>query len=88
MGDSVIRARVEPELKAEATRVLNGMGLTPSAAIRVFLRQVVAEQALPFTVKAPNAETLAAMRDVEEGRNLTGHKSLEALWADLSGDDE
>ena len=38
MSDSVIRARVEPELKAEATKVLNSMGLTPSAAIRIFLQ--------------------------------------------------
>jgi len=88
MSDSVIRARVEPELKAEATKVLNGMGLTPSAAIRIFLQQVVADRALPFTVKAPNAETQAAMRDVEEGRNLTRHKNLEALWKDLDGDDQ
>jgi DNA-damage-inducible protein J len=88
MSDSVIRARVEPELKAEATKVLNSMGLTPSAAIRIFLQQVVAEKALPFTVKIPNAETQAAMRDAEEGRNLTSHKSLEALWKDLDGDDQ
>lgn len=88
MSDSVIRARVEPELKAEATKVLNSMGLTPSAAIRIFLQQVVTDQALPFTVKVPNAETLAAMRDVEEARNLTSHGSLEALWKDLDGDDQ
>lgn len=88
MNDSVIRARVEPELKAEATKVLNGMGLTPSAAIRIFLQQVVADKALPFTVRVPNAETLAAMRDADEGRNLTRHKSLDALWKDLDGDDQ
>jgi DNA-damage-inducible protein J len=86
MNDSVIRARVEPELKAEATKVLTSMGLTPSSAIRIFLRQVVADKALPFTVKAPNAETRAAMRDVEDGRNLTSHKNLEAMWKDLDGD--
>ena len=31
----IIRARVEPELKNEATKVLNSLGLTPSAAIRI-----------------------------------------------------
>jgi DNA-damage-inducible protein J len=86
MIDSVIRARIEPDLKDEATRVLQSMGLTPSAAIRIFLQQVVAERALPFTIKAPNAETRAAMKDANEKRHLTRHTSLEALWNDLDGD--
>jgi DNA-damage-inducible protein J len=86
MNDSVIRARVEPELKAEAVKVLTSMGLTPSSAIRIFLQQVVADQALPFTVKVPNAETRAAMRDADEGRNLTRQKTLESLWKDLGED--
>ena len=88
MIDSVIRARVEPELKNEATKVLQSMGLTPSAAIRIFLQQVVAGKALPFAVKAPNAETLAAMKDIKAGRSLTRHKSLEAPWADLDDREE
>jgi len=79
----IIRVRVEPELKSEATKVLNSLGLTPSAAIRIFLQQVVSEQCLPFPVKKPNATTWAAMEDIEKGRNLTGHKTLPALWADL-----
>ena len=34
-----------------------------SDGIRLFLRQVVAERGLPFSVKAPNARTAAAMRE-------------------------
>ena len=82
----IIRARVEPELKSEATKVLNSLGLTPSAAIRIFLQQVVSEQGLPFPVKKPNAVTREAMEDIEKGRNLTSHKTLPALWADLNSD--
>ena len=88
MSNDIIRARIEPELKSEAVKVLHSMGLTPSAAIRMFLQQVVSERALPFQVKAPNAETAAALRDVAENRNLTRHTSLESLWADLDKDDE
>ena len=80
----IIRARVEPELKSEAVKVLNSLGLTPSAAIRIFLQQVVSEQGLPFPIKKPNAATQAAMEDIEKGRNLTSHKTLSALWADLN----
>jgi DNA-damage-inducible protein J len=82
----IIRARIEPELKNEATKILNSLGLTPSAAIRIFLQQVVSEQGLPFPVKKPNAATRAAMEDIEKGRNLTSHKNLSDLWADLNSD--
>jgi len=82
MPDSVIRARIEPGLKAEATSVLKSMGLTPSDAIRLFLHRVVDDKALPFAVKAPNAETLVALRDAEAGRGLKRHASVDALFAE------
>lgn len=87
MTDSIIRARVEPELKAEAVEVLRNMGLTPSAAIRLFFRQVVAEKALPFPIKVPNAETRAAMEEIKNNPNLPRYTSLEAMWKDLKSDD-
>ncbi len=87
MPDSIIRARIEPELKAEALEIFKGMGLTPSAAIRLFFHNVVAEKALPFPVKVPNAETLAAMDGIENNRNLTGFSSLDDMWKYLKSDD-
>jgi DNA-damage-inducible protein J len=85
MSDSVIRARIEPGLKAEATSVLKSMGLTPSDAIRLFLHRVVDEKALPFAVKPPNAETRAALRDAESGRNIKRHASVDTLLSEQSG---
>ena len=48
-----IRSRVEPDLKENATRILAACGLNVSDAVRLFLRQVVAHNGLPFEVKAP-----------------------------------
>lgn len=42
------------------------------------------ERALPFPVKAPNAETEAALRDAQAGRGIKRHASVEALFTDLS----
>ncbi|MDQ2693965.1 MAG: type II toxin-antitoxin system RelB/DinJ family antitoxin [Pseudomonadota bacterium] len=67
MTDPVIRSRIDPVLKAEANRILRSMGLTMSDAIRLFLHQVVSEKGLPFPVKAPNAETVAAMEAADRG---------------------
>ena len=58
----MIRARVEPELKCQAEEVFSGLGLSPTEAITLFYRQVTLHNGLPFSVKIPNAETIAALR--------------------------
>lgn len=64
---AIVRSRIEPTLKDDATRVLGDMGLTVSDAIRIFLTQVVSEKALPFPVKMPNAKTKAALDEMDAG---------------------
>jgi DNA-damage-inducible protein J len=51
MTDTVIRSRIEASLKIEAQTLFDGMGLSMSEAIRLFLYQAVAEKGLPFPVK-------------------------------------
>ena len=43
-----ISMRVDPELKQQASDLFNDLGIDLSAAINMFLKQSVAEQALPF----------------------------------------
>jgi DNA-damage-inducible protein J len=81
----VVRARIETGLKKEATAVLAAMGLSVSDAIRLMLVRVVSDKALPFDVRIPNAETQAAMRDIQDGK-VTRFDSVEALMADLNDD--
>ncbi len=64
---SMVHVRVDEHLKTQATETLAAMGLSVSDAVRVFLTRVVAEQRLPFALKAPNADTRAAM---EEARTI------------------
>jgi DNA-damage-inducible protein J len=56
-----IRSRIEPDLKKQSTEVLAELGLDLSGAIRLFLRQVVEVRGLPFEVRKPTPETVAAM---------------------------
>jgi len=51
-----IRARVDAGLKEEAEEVLDSLGLTASAAINMFYRQIVHRRAIPFDVALPGAE--------------------------------
>lgn len=77
-----VRSRIEPEIKDRATEVLASCGLNLSDAIRLFLRQVVVQEGLPFEVKVPNAKTRAAMQEARAMRTAK-FDSAEALFDDL-----
>ncbi len=63
---TMVHVRVDEQLKTQATETLASMGLSVSDAVRVFLTRVVADQQLPFALKAPNAQTRAAMNEANE----------------------
>jgi DNA-damage-inducible protein J len=85
-AEAVVRARIRSELKQEATAVLKEMGLSVSDAIRLMLTRVAAERALPFDIRVPNRETEAALAAIAAGE-VTRFASVDALMADLDGDD-
>lgn len=78
-----IRARVEPELKREAEELFSALGLSATEAITLFYRQVTMHRGLPFAVRMPNEETLKALRDAREGRNIKEYATLEDLKAEF-----
>lgn len=80
-ASSMIHIRVDDDTKAEATRALAAMGLTVSDGVRLFLKRVVADQALPIEMKVPNAATRAA---IEEARAIRAHRfTADALFHEL-----
>jgi DNA-damage-inducible protein J len=84
-----INTRIDPKLKKAVEKVFARLGLSAGEAIRLFYAQVKLHQGLPFDVKVPNDETIAAMREVEEGRGLRRYAGAEALfeeWDDESTD--
>lgn len=81
-AQAVVRARIDPEVKAQAAEALEAMGLSLSDAIRMLLVRIAAEKALPFPAKVPNATTLEAMRELEEGGGAR-FDTVEALFEDL-----
>ena len=80
---AMIRARIEPELKAEVEAVFKKLGLSVSEAISVFYRQVQLQEGMPFEVKIPNRKTLKAMKDAEHGRNLTEYADVDEMFRHL-----
>lgn len=58
-----VHVRVDEDVKKQAVAILQGIGMDMSTAINVFLRQVIADNGLPFQQKQAqfNKETIAAI---------------------------
>jgi DNA-damage-inducible protein J len=87
--------RVEPKLKKNVEEKLNDMGITMAQAITMYFRQIDMTDSIPFVVKRHkyNAETIQAMKNAREGKNLTGpFDTVDEMWTylekELEKDDE
>ena len=60
---------IDADVKARSQAMLADFGLDLSTAVNIFLRQMLRERAIPFEIRQeiPNAATLAAMDDAENG---------------------
>jgi DNA-damage-inducible protein J len=77
------RARMEPEVKEEAERILEECGLSASEAIGMFYRQVILHHGLPFPVQNFNEQTRTVLKKSDRGVEVTRFDSAEALFEDL-----
>ena len=83
--NTVVRARIDGQVKAEAEAVLASIGLTTSDAFRMMMFRIAKEKALPFEPLAPNEETIEAMKAARLGRLVmvgSADKLLERLNAE------
>jgi DNA-damage-inducible protein J len=80
---AMITTRVDPDLKADAEKVLSKLGISTTEAINIFLSQVRLRKGLPFDVKIPNKTTLKAVKDAEKERNLTECEDAEDMFRKL-----
>ena len=85
-ADTYVRARIDNDTKVRATEALEAMGLSISDAIRLLMLRVADERRLPFEVKAPNASTRKAIKELEAGKGKR-FASVDDLMADLHADD-
>ena len=87
--NATLNIRVNTEVKEQAGRILEAMGLTFSDAFNLMLHQVRIQRCLPFDVVAyshtPKPETLSFIEHIESGKEeLIGpFPSKEELWKSL-----
>jgi len=81
---SMLHVRVDDEIKTQAIKALDAMGLSVSDAVRLFLHRVVVDQAFPLELKVPNTDTRAAM---VESRAMMAARRARFATADALFDD-
>jgi DNA-damage-inducible protein J len=69
-----VRCRIDPKTKEDASEVIEAMGLTVSDAIRLFLKRVASEGAIPFELRVPNTKTVAAIAELEAPKSRSRAK--------------
>lgn len=91
MSTSNVNIRMDSEIKAAAEAMFADMGLNMSTAVNIFVRQALRQGKIPFeiTSEIPNAETLAAMDDVINRRNLSKpYSNVDEMFADILSEDD
>lgn len=86
-----LNIRIDEELKRDAEAIFHELGLSMSVAMNIFLRHCVRYGGIPFElrIEKPNAETLAAIDDVNNNRNMSKvFDSVSALSVDLDSDED
>ncbi len=82
-ANSYVRVRIDIATQERAAEALKTMGLSISDAIRMLMARIADDGCLPFEVTVPNAETRAAIVELESGKgNRFAH--VEALMVDLN----
>ncbi len=87
MAQTNVNVRMDEGLKMQFDSLCNELGLNMSTAINIFAKTMVRQRRIPFEIglDVPNAETRAAIEDVNAGRGLsrTFH-SVADLMEDLN----
>lgn len=79
MATAVLQTRIDTATKQEAETLFDSLGLDMTTAIRLFLRQAINQQKIPFDIVPPrydfSGETLAA---IDEARRISKDSSVKS----------
>ena len=87
-----LNIRIEPELKREAEKTLDDLGMNVADAVTIFLKQVVLTESIPFNIKKPkyNEETLEAIKEalgmIKHPENYKSFNSVDELMEELNSE--
>lgn len=74
-------ARIEPDVKEQAEKILSTLGIPASIAINMFYKQIILQRGLPFEVKIPYSRPtdMSELSDAEMNMEIEkGYVDMEA----------
>jgi DNA-damage-inducible protein J len=84
---ATIQIQIDDNMKTAADNLFGSFGLDTQTAVKMFLTAAIENDEIPFLSKpyTPNTETLEAIEDVRQRRNLLGpyNSAKEAIAAML-----
>ena len=80
---SIIKADIEPQLKASAEAIFKELGLTTSEAITLFFQQVSLQKDLTFLVNIPNETTETTFNKTDNQEELVICENAEYMFNKL-----
>lgn len=86
MKGSLVQVRVDQQTKQDADSLFADLGMDTATAIRIFLRQAIQGQGLPFDVRLQPRYNSATEAAIEEGEAIaTGQLSVPGFtsWSDF-----
>lgn len=63
MSSSVVQIRVDEQLRDEAARIYEGLGIDLPTAVRIFLKRSVLDNGIPFSMTLPKKEYVASQAE-------------------------
>ena len=81
---ATIQARINPDLKKKAQKILNTLNLSMSEAISLYLTQVTLHRGIPFEIRIPNELTLKTLEKTELGEELNKVSNVDELFQELN----
>lgn len=76
--------RIDSSVKKESTALLEGLGLSLSDAVNMFLRQTILHNGLPFEVKYPEGKPSAELDEaIKEVRTMSKHPEKYKVYTDV-----
>lgn len=88
-----VTIRLNKDLRDTASDFFEGLGMSLSTAINIFIRKCMMEDGIPFDIGygAPSKKLMEAMLEAEQiakDPNVKGYSSMAELVADLEREDD
>ena len=81
--EATVRARIDPDLKAEVEQLFKELGLSTTEAITLFYHQVKLRRGLPFDVVIPNETTERTLKNTDAEIDLVRFDNADDMFKQL-----